>query len=144
MYSLFFPVLKGQSLVNYRDYMVNSFLITSSKENIDRSTIRTRAVCPVLDVLFAGQIDRNSGMFTLPEIQKWHSTGANKREKRGPSMYPELTFTYIIKISSTTPPPHPPIFFFLNSHFFKTVIYFSVIIYKQNAVHSLLVSIISV
>lgn len=69
MYSLFFPVLKGQSLVNYRDYMVNSFLITSSKENIDRSTIRTRAVCPVLDVLFAGQIDRNSGMFTLPEIQ---------------------------------------------------------------------------
>lgn len=141
MYSLFFPVLKGQSLVNYRDYMVNSFLITSSKENIDRSTIRTRAVCPVLDVLFAGQIDRNSGMFTLPEIQKWHSTGANKREKRGPSMYPELTFTYIIKISSTTPPPD---FFFLNSHFFKTVIYFSVIIYKQNAVHSLLVSIISV
>lgn len=140
MYSLFFPVLKGQSLVNYRDYMVNSFLITSSKENIDRSTIRTRAVCPVLDVLFAGQIDRNSGMFTLPEIQKWHSTGANKREKRGPSMYPELNLTYIIKISSDPPPD----FYFLNSHFFKTVIYFSVIIYNQNAVHSLLVSIISV
>lgn len=141
MYSLFFPVLKGQSLVNYRDYMVNSFLITSSKENIDRSTIRTRAVCPVLDVLFAGQIDRNSGMFTLPEIQKWHSTGANKREKRGPSMYPELTFTYIIKISSDPP---PRFFFFKFAIFFKTVIYFSVIIYKQNAVHSLLVSIISV
>lgn len=114
MYSLFFPVLKGQSLVNYRDYMVNSFLITSSKENIDRSTIRTRAVCPVLDVLFAGQIDRNSGMFTLPEIQKWHSTGANKREKRGPSMYPELNLTYIIKISSDPPPD----FYFLNSHIY--------------------------
>lgn len=28
-----------------------------------------------------------------------HSTGANKQEKCGPSMYPELTFTYIIKIS---------------------------------------------
>lgn len=116
MYSLFFPVLKGQSLVNYRDYMVNSFLITSSKENIDRSTIRTRAVCPVLDVLFAGQIDRNSGMFTLPEIQKWHSTGANKREKRGPSMYPELTFTYIIKNLIDQPPP-PPIFFFKFAFF---------------------------
>lgn len=114
MYSLFFPVLKGQSLVNYRDYMVNSFLITSSKENIDRSTIRTRAVCPVLDVLFAGQIDRNSGMFTLPEIQKWLSTGANKREKRGPSMYPELNLTYIIKISSDPPPD----FYFLNSHIY--------------------------
>lgn len=70
MYSLFFPVLKGQSLVNYCDYMVNSFFITSSKENIDRMTIRARAVCPAVKVLFAGQIQRNSGMFALPNIQK--------------------------------------------------------------------------
>lgn len=103
MYSIFFPVLKGQSLVNYCDYMVNSFFITSSKENTDRRTFRARAVCPVVKVLFAGQIQRNSGMFALPNIQKWHSTGANKQEKCGPSMYPELTFTYIIKISFDLP-----------------------------------------
>lgn len=75
------------------------FFITSSKENIERRTIGARAVCPVVKVLFAGQIERNSGMFALPNIQKWHSTGANKQEKCGLSMYPELTFTYIIKIS---------------------------------------------
>lgn len=109
MYSIFFPVLKGQSLVNYCDYMVNSFFITSLKENTDRRTFRARAVCPVVKVLFAGQIQRNSGMFALPNIQKWHSTGANKQEKCGPSMYPELTFTYIIW------PPH----FVFKSHIFK-------------------------
>lgn len=109
MYSLFFPVLKGQSLVNYRDYMVNSFLITSSKENIDRSTIRTRAVCPVLDVLFAGQIDRNSGN-VYPTRDTKLTPNRCQQAREAWALHVSGTKSYIYHRKSHRPPP--PDFFF--------------------------------